>query len=324
MNNVVGTGNVVSGNFFGIVLTGAGATGNIVRGSLVGTDPTGTIAVGNVRDGILIERERRAISSEARAKPTVTSFPATAGMACTSSDAFEQPSPRQLRRHNRGWPDPSWGTLRKESISPRGRTTLSAAERPAPATSSPETRYGGVPFKVKPATDNRVQGNLIGTDKTGIASLANKYIGASFFAGASANIIGVDGDGEQDGDEGNIIAGNATGGVQIWGSPQNTVAGNWIGVGLDGAPLPQRGPGIWLAGGSHFNWIGTDGDGESDDLERNVISANSGAGISRFQVRGTPTTTTSSPATTSAPTPRARWPWAMRAMASGWTVRQTP
>ena len=55
-NNVVGTGNVVSGNFFGIVLMGAGATGNIVRGSLVGTDPTGTIAVGNVRDGILIEQ----------------------------------------------------------------------------------------------------------------------------------------------------------------------------------------------------------------------------------------------------------------------------
>ena len=102
----------------------------------------------------------------------------------------------------------------------------------------------------------------------------------TFSSVRSANIIGVDGNGEEDADEGNIIAGNGSAGVQIWGSPQNTVAGNWIGVGLDGAPVPNAGPGIWLAGGSHFNRIGTDGDGESDDLERNVISANSGAGIS--------------------------------------------
>ena len=37
-----------------------------------------------------------------------------------------------------------------------------------------------------------------------------------------------------------------------------------------------------IAYGSHSNWIGTDGDGKSDDLERNVISANSGSGIVSF------------------------------------------
>lgn len=118
------------------------------------------------------------------------------------------------------------------------------------------------------ATGNRVQGNFIGTDKTGSLPLPNGYIGVDVGFDASFNTIGVDGDGVDDSNERNIIAGNGSGGVGIWGSSHNTVAGNWIGVGLDGAPLGNTGDGIRLAGGSHFN-----------QLEQNVISANSGYGI---------------------------------------------
>jgi hypothetical protein len=117
--------------------------------------------------------------------------------------------------------------------------------------------------------DNRVQGNFIGTDKTGSTGLANDNAGVSVGFNVSFNIIGADGDEINDDNERNIIAANGANGVQIWRSSHNTVAGNWIGIGLDGAPLGNTGNGISLLGGSHSNWIGT-----------NVISDNSGDGIS--------------------------------------------
>lgn len=137
-NNVVGAGNVVSGNFLGVVIEGAEATGNVVRGSLVGTDPTGTIAVGNVRDGIRIHQgaSKNLIGGTSAADRNTSR--AMAGMASTSSKgrttrckAITSGRPRMGSRR--------WVTSRKESTSTGRPTTSSVAELPAPATSSPET-----------------------------------------------------------------------------------------------------------------------------------------------------------------------------------------
>jgi hypothetical protein len=45
--------NVISGNWVGIQIEGAGATGNLVWGNFIGTDRNGTAAVGNGR-GIVV------------------------------------------------------------------------------------------------------------------------------------------------------------------------------------------------------------------------------------------------------------------------------
>jgi hypothetical protein len=49
-----GAGNVISGNNYGVVLTGAKATKNLVQGDFIGTDLTGAVPIRNAVDGVLI------------------------------------------------------------------------------------------------------------------------------------------------------------------------------------------------------------------------------------------------------------------------------
>ena len=105
--------------------------------------------------------------------------------------------------------------------------------------------------------------------------------------GGNNNIIGTDGNGVNDGSEGNVISSNGESGVLI----QYDVTGNWLAGNLIGLTLDGAGDaGNTLSGvkietvsefsGASLNLIGTNGDGTSDELERNVISGNDGWGIS--------------------------------------------
>ena len=89
--------------------------------------------------------------------------------------------------------------------------------------------FSGVSFSRDngdPAEDNDVQGNLIGTDASGTAALPNEDAGVSISA-SNGNAIGGVADGE-----GNVISGNGTDGVRIQsdGADDNDVQGNWIGT----------------------------------------------------------------------------------------------
>ena len=94
----------------------------------------------------------------------------------------------------------------------------------------------------------------------GVSSIANR------------NVIGTNGDGINDATEGLTFTGNNTA-VTIIGAfaTGNIVAGNQIG--------PQNQTGVVFDDQANGNLIGTDGDGVSDNLERNVISGNEGVGI---------------------------------------------
>jgi titin len=50
-----GSGNVISGNGTGVVLTGAGTSANVVLGNLIGTDKNGTVRLGNAGAGVLLQ-----------------------------------------------------------------------------------------------------------------------------------------------------------------------------------------------------------------------------------------------------------------------------
>src|SRR5262249_41018958 len=54
-----GAGNVISGNNWGVRLTGATAIENVVAGNFIGTDLSGTVAVRNAIDGVLLTRGAR-------------------------------------------------------------------------------------------------------------------------------------------------------------------------------------------------------------------------------------------------------------------------
>src|SRR5262249_799282 len=88
--------------------------------------------------------------------------------------------------------------------------------------------------------------------------------------------------GVNDAGEGNVISGNGEEGVALGdvNTLPNVVAGNLIGLGADGTtPLGNASAGILVSAGSNHNRLGTNADGVSDALERNVISANGTDGI---------------------------------------------
>jgi titin len=141
--------------------------------------------------------------------------------------------------------------------------------------------------------NNKVQGNYIGTDATGTSILGNAD--GVWITYANDTVIGIDG---VDVGERNIISGNRVDGIRVvdvngltpLGVTSGTViAGNFIGtdaLGTSAVPngwdpsnlLPGRG--IRLQGPCPDTRIGTNGDGVSDGVESNVISGNSGYGLS--------------------------------------------
>jgi hypothetical protein len=132
-----------------------------------------------------------------------------------------------------------------------------------------------------------IWGNYIGTDSTGLsAGLGNSASGivSNFLSGApnTGIIIGVNDDGVNDANEGNLISCNGEDGIFLWNTQNSTIAGNVIGLTKNGtvvAAFRNLRNGILITSTSNGNTIGTDGDGNSDALEANWISNNTGRGI---------------------------------------------
>lgn len=121
-----------------------------------------------------------------------------------------------------------------------------------------------------------VAGNFIGTDRTGRVALPNGQVQAG--PGVEAHPgsrIGVDTHHANPEAERNIISGNRADGVAAYAG--SVVAGNYIGIDATGTqPLGNSNIGVLCLGGAI---IGTNGDGEGDELERNIISANANQGV---------------------------------------------
>jgi hypothetical protein len=117
-------------------------------------------------------------------------------------------------------------------------------------------------------SSNVVQGNLIGTDASGMVALGS--VTGVLLNNASGNTIGGAIPGAR-----NIISGNGQDGIEILaGSTGNNVFGNYIGCNVSGVlPLGNGGHGIKLTG-SNNNPIGGLLPGQG-----NVIAFNKGAGV---------------------------------------------
>jgi len=189
----------------GIELSGSG--GNTIEGNYIGTDVTGTADLGNSRDGVYIE-----------SAPTNTIGGTTAGAGNVIS--------------GNGW--------------------------------------DGVRIYGSTVAGNLVQGNYIGTDVNGTADLGNGG-GGVYIEDAPNNTIG-----GTAASAGNVISGNNYDGVCIQGSgaTANVVQGNYIGTDVSGtADLGNSNYGVEI-NGSPTNTIGGMTAGE-----RNVISGNDGYGV---------------------------------------------
>jgi hypothetical protein len=131
---------------------------------------------------------------------------------------------------------------------------------------------------------NRISGNRIGTNASGTAGVGIQAEGVRVYV-AYDNLIGTDGDGVSDALEGNLISGHFDFGIMLQqtGALNNVVAGNKIGTDITGMTALPNGYGGSPRGGivlgGYGNRIGTNSDGVSDDLERNLISGNANVAV---------------------------------------------
>lgn len=111
------------------------------------------------------------------------------------------------------------------------------------------------------ANDTVIQGNLIGTDATGLLPRGNGDSGIAIFT--TGNVVGGSTDGA-----GNVLADNGLQGISIQRTSSNDVVGNLIGVGADGiTPLGNQNNGVFIQ------------DAEDNLISENVASANARDGI---------------------------------------------
>lgn len=127
------------------------------------------------------------------------------------------------------------------------------------------------------AYQNVVAGNLIGTDSTGLLPIGNRWYGIVLYGGANNNSVGGGTVGER-----NVISGNEADGIIIWDVEQNTIHGNYIGVGTDGtSSVGNTWRGVRIAGGASQNLVGgnntSPGGGCSGGC--NLISGNGEDGV---------------------------------------------
>ncbi len=240
-NRVIG--NIVDSNQHGVIVTGAGATGNVITGNLIGlggANDDGIQLIGgssNTTIGGVSTADRNVISGNggdgilinvSDANTIIGNFIGT-NVAGTAA----QPNAYGMRLY--------FTTGNTIGGGLQGEGNLVA---------------GGIVLQ-NDVFDSVVQGNIVGWDVTGTVALG----GSISVVSGSGNIIGTDGDGENDASEGNQSRGMSL------SSGGNIVAGNLISIASDGV---TAGGDVLLidAGG---NRIGSNSDGMSDEEERNII-----------------------------------------------------
>ena len=124
------------------------------------------------------------------------------------------------------------------------------------------------------SNNNAVEGNFIGTDFTGTAALPNG--GGGVVVSGAQNRIGTNGDGVDDAAERNVISGNSSAGVRLFGAGanNNVVAGNFIGTDVTGTSALANFEGIVINAGPQQNRIGG-----ATNAEANLIAFNQADGI---------------------------------------------
>jgi titin len=277
-NNVVGgttagAGNVISGNGGGMNINGAGTTGTVVAGNRIGTNPAGTASIPNRFFGIGIlgaatgttiggttTAARNLISGNTGVSGVSIGGPGTSGnvvagnfVGTTASGGAALPNGDGVTITNGA----TGNTVGGDRATARNLLSGNASS--------------GVTLSGIGTNDNVVAGNDIGVDRAGTTAVPN-IRGVFILFGSAHNTVGGSTAARR-----NVISGNTFHGVDVEldGADANRISGNYIGTTPSGATaVPNGFTGIQIAGGPAGTVVGGSGSGE-----RNVISGNSGAGV---------------------------------------------
>ncbi len=256
---VAGVPNVISSNSIGVSISGVGATGNLVQGNLIGTNAAGIGRLPNGYGVYLQDASSNLIGGTLAAARNLISGNSN-GLRIVGSNATGN-----LVQGNFIGTDPSgtgrvpnsFGVYVTGSNNLIGGTAAGAGN--VISGNGGLVILDGIGLQIG-GTGNQVQGNLIGTDVTGIVALSNRYFGVS--VGGSSNIIGGTAAGAA-----NVISGNGDDGILISGTGHQ-VQGNLIGTNAAGTAGLPNANGVHIENAS--NCVVGPG---------NAISGNQGSGV---------------------------------------------
>jgi titin len=301
MRNIIGTTgnapdterNIVSGNLGGgVLITGTQTISNVIAGNFIGLAANGVTALGNGREGIWIAHAaNNIIGTDGDGGNDSSEGNIISGNTWSGILIYGEGAEGNVIAGNRvgvradgtaAQPNQSGGVFLIEGASHNrvgtdGNGSSDIAERNIISGNA----YNGLTIQDTTSQGNIVAGNYIGVGASGNSAIPNNVAGI-WISNASSNRIGTDGNGQGDISERNIISGNGNFGIWLHeaGSADNVIAGNYIGVNANGnAALPNTDSGIRIEAGARRNLIGTNGDGNGDEQERNVIAGNSTNGI---------------------------------------------
>jgi parallel beta-helix repeat protein len=269
-NNTIGSGepggrNVISGNVVvGVQIGGAGATGNVVQGNFLGTDKNGTAPLGNLLDGVFLDgAANNLIGGVDPTRGNVIAANGAVGVRISGSTATGNVVQDNLIGTDSG------GAAALGNAND-GVFTLNAPGNSLLGNVISANGEVGIQLYGTGSSGNTIQGNLIGTDRGGTASLGNALDGI-FVNGAPNNTIGGPLAAAR-----NVISANGSSGIQFYGpdTTGNLVQGNLIGTDINGAPNLGNAYGIFFNGAPN-NTVVDSGPGQ------NTIAGNTKANIVR-------------------------------------------
>ncbi len=277
-NTIGGTGaaarNLLSGNTNdGIDISGS--NNNLVEGNYIGTNRGGTAALPNGSRGVSITggSSSNTIGGTMSAARNVISgnnfLGIDVGGACrgpaTTTNVIEGNRIGTNAAGTAAVGNFQYGVLLEQCSSATrvGGTTAGARNL--------ISGQGGTGVAIETSNGNLVEGNYIGTNAGGTAAIANSF-GIQLLQ-ANTNTIGGTTSGAR-----NVISGNGSDAIRANSSDNgNAIEGNYIGTTASGLGALGNGVGVDFYGSSTNNIVGGTKAGE-----RNVISANGGAGVGLF------------------------------------------
>ena len=257
--------NVISGNVYGMVIAG---DRNSVFGNFIGTDFSGLLAVGNLLGGVVVLGSDNAIGSASGNTGNVISGNQGFGIRMASGTG------NKIQGNFVGTDKTGAGRLgnSKDGVlidDASGNTVggiTPAIKGFVPGNVISGNGENGVAIIGASASNNFVQGNLIGLDESGTSLMGNLGNGVRIEGGHDNTVGGSLA-------AGNVISGNNQQGITILRGSHNTVSGNLIGTDIDGTFALSNFGGILLQE-SFENILG----GLLPE-ERNVVSGNIGWGL---------------------------------------------
>jgi hypothetical protein len=234
-NNTVGGAvaearNIISGNFNGIQISGAGATGNKIQGNYIGTDVNGTSALGNFGIGVYIQLsasntlggtnagEGNVISGNGGSGVWIFYAGATGNKVQGNYIGTNATGTNALGNGANGAPSNGVSGI---SVGFGASDTIIGGTNATARNIISGNAGNGIEI-LSASPRNTIQGNFIGTDINGTANLGNLANGI-YINDSATNTIGGAG-------AGNTIAFNSDRGVTILGSngTSNAILGNSI------------------------------------------------------------------------------------------------